>query len=93
VNFFIYLNKLKYSFQEVIIDEEIVAALMNNLNTVKAFYLLEKKISLLNQKLMTKIINDEFLATLNRLLSALYLLGFKFNLSSYSFADKLLIGQ
>jgi len=91
LNFYLYIGKIKIVKQKSQ-KEEIINSLLNNLNTVKTLFFLEQIINSLNKSVdkrendsekLRKVINDFYFI--------LSLLGFRFDLPSYSLEVKLLI--
>src|SRR5438128_2491515 len=95
VNFYLYLNKIKWTKEKITPSEnvyqEVIYHLSNNLNTIKVIYRLEKIINFLNKNLVSKKIWSEVEKAINDTHFILNMLGFKFNLLAYDFSDKLLI--
>ena len=54
LNFYLYLKKLKITPQEPTKKEEVINALLNNLNTIKVFFFLEQTINSLNKSIDKK---------------------------------------
>ncbi|CFW92850.1 Cysteine--tRNA ligase [endosymbiont DhMRE of Dentiscutata heterogama] len=93
LRFFLYMNKTKIVVQNTTpLQQEIVANLLNNLNTVKVLFFLEQIINFLN-RFIDRRENDKknFSETINNFYFILDLLGFKFTLPTYNLEIKLLI--
>jgi len=95
VNFYLYLNKSNPSEEKIALSEEFrqetVNHLLNNLNTIKVLYQLEKIINFLNKNLSEEKTLPETEKAINNFHFILNILGFKFELPIYDFSDKLLI--
>jgi len=95
-----FLNKLKFFLYDNNIffekntsnNKEIINEILNNINTTKIIYLLQKIIKKLNKLINEKKINKkEIIKNIKDLNLIFYILGFKFDLEEYNFSDKLLI--
>jgi cysteinyl-tRNA synthetase len=99
LKFYLYVKKIIFSQKSnkkrSETKEKVVEYLLNNLNTVKVLYLLEKKINFLNKSMSeekSKEINTKAIKeTLNDFYFILDILGFKFNSKAYDSSTKLLI--
>ena len=75
-------------------SKEITENLLNNLNTIKVFYFLEKIITFLNKSIdQRKIYGQEFQETVSDFFFVLDILGFKIEFPNYDLRIKLLINK
>lgn len=83
------------------LSKQVIENLLNNLNAIKVFYLLEQLIYSLNKKIDLSISrgekqpseNSDFAQNINDFYFILDILGFKFDLPSYDLKIKLLIKE
>src|SRR6185312_6379486 len=94
LNFYLYVEGIKITRQEIPRKKEIIDSLLNNLNTIKVLFFLEQTINSLNKSIDKKENDSE---ELQKMVDDFYfildLLGFKFDFIPYNFATKLLIKQ
>ncbi|CAH1762790.1 7289_t:CDS:2, partial [Entrophospora sp. SA101] len=91
LQFYLYTEKIKVLEKESQTSTEVITSLLNNLNTVRVLYLLEEVIAFLNKSINQGQKTENFLIAISDFYFILTLLGFKFNLSPYNLATKLLI--
>jgi cysteinyl-tRNA synthetase len=92
--FHLYLEKLQVRSITTFQRKEVVESLLNNLNTIKVFYFLEKVITFLNKSIdQKKINNQEFQEAISDFFFILNILGFKFEFPNYDLRTKLLINR
>ena len=94
INFYLYTKKVHYlkkKNQLSIAHNEVIQNLLNNLNTVKVFYILEKTINFLNKSIDEVKSPVELTEKIGVLYFILNILGFKFDLPTYTYSVKLLI--
>ncbi|MCE8163079.1 MAG: cysteine--tRNA ligase [Candidatus Moeniiplasma glomeromycotorum] len=93
LNFYLYTEKIKIRLQAGPPPQEIINCLLNDLNTSRALFWLEKMIVTLNKEITQKKNNPDFQAAVANFYFTLDLLGFKFEIPPYSLKIKLLIRQ
>ena len=92
LNFYLYNEKIKIEKQETKKSKEIIACLLNNLNTIKVLYFLEEIITFLNKSIDKKETNNsKFPEAAGDFYFVLNGLGFKFNPPTYDLETRLLI--
>ena len=92
LNFYLYVEGIKITRQEIPKSKEIIDSLLNNLNTIKVLFFLEQTINSLNKSIDKKENDSEELQKIiNNFYFVLDVLGFKFDFPVYNFSTKLLI--
>ena len=92
--FYFYLEKMKARSITTTQSKEVIESLLNNFNTIKVFYFLEKIITFLNKNIDQKKTNgQEFQETVSDFFFILNILGFKFEFPNYNLRTKLLINK
>ncbi|SRR5258706_8000663 len=74
-------------------QKKVIESLLENLNTVKVLYILERIIHLLNKNLDKNENNEGLIDNIEDFFFTINILGFNFNLSNYSPKIKKLIGE
>lgn len=91
LNFFLYVEKIIVKMEETKRKKDVIASLLNNLNTIKVLYFLEETIAFLNKSIDKRENNNQFQETASDFYFILVILGFKFFLPNYNLEVKMLI--
>ena len=92
--FCLYLEKLKLKNFVTVRSKEVIKNLLDNLNTIKVFYLLEEVITFLNKSIDQKKTSSQvFQETVSDFFFILDILGFKFDPLTYNLENKFLINK